>query len=413
VTSPASDGNGFHALADDAIREGRFAELGELLRKIAPRWCDQLQAAATDSLRAREQGLDAEGPRLARLGELLARPELLEAPRAVAPKLAWEGRTTLLAAREKTGKSTAGSAAVAAVSAGLGLFGGPTLRAPVLLLSLEEHLGDVARRLQAFGAEPETVWILDRVEDPLGDLAGAVQQVGPALVVIDTLAAFTAPLALDPGNASAWTPIMSGLSRVARDSGAALLLLHHASKADGSYRDSTAIGAGVDVILEAKRGPDETIHVKARGRFPVEDFSLRLLGTEDHPRLALAAGELGLDARILFYVDRHPGASRRQVREAVEGRTKDIGDTIDLLLGRGVLDDRGEDRRSELYSTAQDAAGTRAEPPGTAPGTAGTGQGGGGGSRGGATPVGGAPREPPAEPVGDLDEFDSAIGWPR
>ncbi len=333
-------------LADAAVREGRLEELDQLVRAIDPALARRLQSALTNGLKERnaEEARGDDGPQIVRLAEILARPDLLEPPRTVVPRLAWSGRVTLLAGREKVGKSTLAAGAEAAVSAGAGLFGASTPCGPVLLLALEEHMGDVARRLQAFRADPERVWVLDRIEEPLADLAGAVQHVGPALVVVDTLAAFTAPLGLEPGSSTDWTPVMAGIARVARDTETAIVLLHHASKADGSYRDSTAIGAGVDVILEAKRGTEETVQVKARGRFPVEDFTVRLLGSPARPRLALAAGELGLDARVLFYVDRNPGASKRAVCGGVEGRAQDILNTVDQLLGRGLVEDRGDGR---------------------------------------------------------------------
>ena len=43
---------------------------------------------------------------------------------------------------------------------------------------------------------------------------------------------------------------MRPLVRIARDTNCALVLLHHAGKSEGKYRDSTEIGAAVDVIVE-------------------------------------------------------------------------------------------------------------------------------------------------------------------
>ena len=45
-------------------------------------------------------------------------------------------------------------------------------------------------------------------------------------------------------------PIVQSLTHYAHESGVALILVHHGRKADGKYRDSSAIGAAVDVILE-------------------------------------------------------------------------------------------------------------------------------------------------------------------
>jgi len=73
--------------------------------------------------------------------------------------------------------------------------------------------------------------------------------------------------------------VLAPINELARDYGLASILLHHASRATGEYRDSTAIGAKVDVILEMDSGTmdDQTLRrIKARGRFPVDSFSIRL-----------------------------------------------------------------------------------------------------------------------------------------
>jgi hypothetical protein len=53
-----------------------------------------------------------------RLADILASPNALRPPEPVVPRIAWAGRVTLLAAREKLGKTTLAAAAAAAVSTG-------------------------------------------------------------------------------------------------------------------------------------------------------------------------------------------------------------------------------------------------------------------------------------------------------
>src|SRR5215218_2310626 len=87
-----------------------------------------------------------------RLEDLLARPELLEPPPVVLPRLAWAGRVTLLASPEKTGKSTLVGQAVAAKAQGKDFLGEPTERGSTLWLALDEPLNDVVRRFVRYGA---------------------------------------------------------------------------------------------------------------------------------------------------------------------------------------------------------------------------------------------------------------------
>jgi hypothetical protein len=66
---------------------------------------------------------EPDGPRVWTLAELLADPELLKPPPAIIPNVAFAGRLTLFAAREKAGKSTFIGAAAAAVSRGAPFLG--------------------------------------------------------------------------------------------------------------------------------------------------------------------------------------------------------------------------------------------------------------------------------------------------
>jgi hypothetical protein len=320
---------------------------------------------------------------LRNLAEILNDPDAMKAPEAVVPRLAWSGRVTLLAGREKLGKSTLASAGAAAASYGTRFLGEPCKAGPVLWVGLEEHPGDTAPRFLTFGADPAHIYILDRLEKPFADLAAAVQQTGAVLVVVDTLSRFAESLVDDPYSSTKWVPVMAGLTRVARDTGAAFLLLHHARKSDGEYRDSTAIGAGVDAVLTLHPGEEATVRkLEGKGRWSIQNCAVRLDGS----CYTLAAGELSMDARVLLYVENDPGCSKRQVREGVTGKATLIDSAVSRLLDRGALVDRGGEAGSALYvgsrdafrdapaaspenqeDTQQDAASGRASEPGCVP----------------------------------------------
>lgn len=325
----------------------------------------QIAAAAADpdldlaDIRARlEQhaceaaGLEAVTRDAAALGvrsllDILADPTALEPPEPVVPRLAWAGRVTLLAAREKAGKSTLATAAAASVSHGASFLGEPCPRGKVLWIALEEHTADLATRFVHFQADAEQVFVLDRLNDPLADVAAAVEQVRPRLVVLDTLPALAALVgeSPEPGSSTDWTPIMSALTRPARDFDAAMLILHHARKSDGQYRDSTAIGANVDMILEMTEGDDGVRKIKARGRWDVGDYAVRLAGAQ----FELVSGELSIDAQILLYVERNPECSTRDVRANVKGkRANEIDAAIRRLLEAGALVNVGDTRGRRL-----------------------------------------------------------------
>jgi hypothetical protein len=296
-------------------------------------------------------------PRISRrLSTILADPAALEPPALVIPRLAWRGRTTLLAAREKAGKSTLATAAAAAVSQGLVWLGDATTPGTVLWVALEEHVSDLAARFhdwQADAARIHVIHSLRGLDDPMDALHAEARAVMPTLLVVDTLSALVDATGArpDPGSSTAWTPIMTALTRIARDTDAAVMLLHHARRSDGAYRDSSAIGAGVDAIVEMADGPDADVRVlRVRARWRVGDYSIRLAGEPGTQRYELATGEPSLDARVLQHVEAHPGCSARAVRDGVAGRTADIGAAIRRLLGAHAIENRGDETAMALYT---------------------------------------------------------------
>jgi hypothetical protein len=281
------------------------------------------------------------------LREILADPAASAPPAVVAPRLAWAGRVSLLAAREKDGKSTLAAAAAAAVTTG-GLFlGEPTTPGTVLWVGVEEHPHDLVQRATAFGTDPDRLFILGPTEDPMGTLKAAVSDVQPVYVVLDTLMTWAVEYVEDPHSAASWSPVMSALTAMARESGAAFTLNHHARKSDGKYRDSTAIGAGVDVILEmGPQADDPAVRVlTARGRWAMKGFAVRYRGDG----FELTAGELTVDARVLLHVEQNPGTSKRRVRDLVGGRAQVVDASLETLEARGAI----ERREAGYYPVSQ------------------------------------------------------------
>lgn len=282
------------------------------------------------------------------LAEILDDPQALAPPEAVVPRLAWRGRVTLLAAREKDGKSTIATAGAAAVTRGTPFLDGkPGDPAAVLWVAVEEHPHDLAQRAVQFGADPDRLVVLGLTDEPLETLRAAVADVKPALLVIDTLPTWADRWVEDARSATSWTPVMVALTALARESDAALLILHHSRKSDGAYRDSSAIGAGVDVILEMSRHPEDPNlrTVKARGRWPMQGFVVRLVGDG----FELGGGTLSLDARVLLFVERNPGATGKAVRDGAGGRAGDVDDALRRLVDRGAVRDAGSGERHEYY----------------------------------------------------------------
>jgi hypothetical protein len=224
-----------------------------------------------------------------------------------------------------------------------------------LWVAVEEHPHDLAQRALAFGADPERLVVLGPTDEPLDVLRDAVEAVLPALVVVDTLPTWADSFVEDARSATSWTPVMAALTAVARESGAAVVLLHHARKSDGAYRDSSAIGAGVDVILEMNPHSEDPCMrtLRARGRWAMLGFAIRLVGNA----YELAGGELSLDARVLLYIERTPGCSGQRVREGIGGRAADLDAALRRLLDRGAVEDTGQNGRHAYVTSSRTPSG--------------------------------------------------------
>lgn len=269
------------------------------------------------------------------LYEYLENPEILNPPKAVVPKIVWDKRITLLAAREKGGKSTLAGAAAAAISAGLPFLGEETIPGNVLVVALEEHPQEFTQRLVRFGADPKRVAIVANQANLVEAIEKAAEEIQPTLIIWDTLGAFAdaiSPSPIDPGDGPAWTRVMSVIVDITRRYGASLIL-HHSRKSDGKYRDSTAIGANVDFIMEMFGDGDEPRVLKTKGRFSVEDTRFKLDGDE----FRVLENEDQIKRKILAFVGKHPRCSWRDLVESVGGKKEELQRARDALLKDGRL----------------------------------------------------------------------------
>ena len=187
-------------------------------------------------------------------------------PPPVARLLAHVGRVTLLHAREKAGKSTLIGAAVAAVTRGRPFLGMPTVAGDVLWVG-EEAVGDVKARLSQWEADLERVYFTRQPSpDPEHDssLRRLVARLRPVWVILDTWSHYLKVHRVkDTAGPGEQGLLIGDVVDLAREYGTAVALAHHNRKnpsaaaesgdATGEYRDSTAIGAAVDMIVSVSR----------------------------------------------------------------------------------------------------------------------------------------------------------------
>lgn len=278
-----------------------------------------------------------------RLDELWANDVVMRPPPPVVARLAWLARSTLLASREKAGKSTLTGYLTAKVSTGGYVLGEPCRQGTVLVVGLEEFIGDAARRLRHFGADATRVYLVDKLPAPperLAAIRGHIKATSPVLVIIDSLIAYGAGTVTDANASAQMGPVVQEITDLARDFGPAVILIHHATKASGRYRDSSAIGGAVDVIAEMyqdekDRDADPTLrHFRVVGRVPAHGFACRFDGNDY--RLDMGR-EAPPEQRIIEYVRDHPGCSANDAADHAGGNRQKVLSLITHMLNDGRL----------------------------------------------------------------------------
>lgn len=284
------------------------------------------------------------------LSALLKQPEMLAPPEQVIPMVATAGSVTMLAAREKLGKSTFAAFLAAVVSLGSSLWGHTVKQGRVLWVGLEEAPSHAVRRFAELGADANQIALIDHLpaKNPIRQLRREVAAFQPRIIIIDTLSALYSAVGNESA-AAAWTGELKSLIRLARKSGAAILILHHATKKTGAYRGSTAIGASMDLILEMDEADDDD-HVrliKPRGRLRVAPYAVRFDGvrewtleerTERDPAAARESKVSDLRKRILAWIAAQPHpVFLVAIRKAMGGRAEEVDAAVRALVNAGKV----------------------------------------------------------------------------
>ena len=171
------------------------------------------------------------------------------------------GSLTLLAGREKEGKSLLTQALAACVASGGGEIAGITCKPGKVLLVDAENGGRVLhRRVRGLGLASEHADRLVIAEARGADLRQHLQQLDgllrlhkPDLLVVDS---FRSMWAGEENSSGEVAGVLDPLRNVVRDRDVATILIHHAGKL-GGYRGSTGIGAAVENVLELMRLQDD------------------------------------------------------------------------------------------------------------------------------------------------------------
>jgi len=201
-----------------------------------------------------------------------------------------EGTLIVLAGYAKTGKSTFAYPLAVAVSQGRSFLNYPTKRGAVLILAVEEHRRDVVLRLVRVGMQPDDplkvkIGALDGSSRTLNDIRKYILKNKIELVILDTISRYWN--VRDENNNAEVARALKPFLVLARDTGAAVVLIHHQSKSGGEHgkgiRGGSAVLDIVDqaLILERRHGGNPTHRtLKTLGRYDESPGELAI-GLED------------------------------------------------------------------------------------------------------------------------------------
>ena len=206
-----------------------------------------------------------------------------------------------------------------------------------------------------------------RNPDDANALHVAILASNAGLVIIDALADVMP--GADENSVKDVQPVFLALRRIAEATQAAILIIHHSNKANGTYRGSTAIKGAVDLMLMVDSAPDSKyITFSADKARDIEPKSFTALASWAADQFYLTQTDINPKAHlskshrfVLRYLSEHPGASIDEIANAADVCTESSARTAVYNLaaskhiertnsgtGRGVkaeydLTDKGRD----------------------------------------------------------------------
>jgi putative DNA primase/helicase len=268
------------------------------------------------------------------------------------------GEISMLAGRAMAGKSTFACALTRALHLGVPLLGRDCAKAKVGYMALERNGANVARLLKSWGLSD--VLLLDQLPAiPLVGLAafikGEIVRHGLEVVIVDhlqTLAKIT-----DSKDYSLVSLALEPFQKVAKETGAHILLLHHQGKTEREgvidVMGSEAYRAAVDTLLEAKaRKPDYFV----RGETRCEADLLRTkvtINLETGEVESIDAHQAEMDAtrdKIEGWLQTQPElATLDDIQTALELKRAAISAALAAGVEAGIFERSGAGKKGDPY----------------------------------------------------------------
>jgi KaiC/GvpD/RAD55 family RecA-like ATPase len=189
------------------------------------------------------------------------------------PPVAWlaslllpRGALTALYAPGGDGKSLFSMALAAAIANGEALAGIECEQGTTSYLDAENGEREIHRRIHTLGLPASGVRVADAggldLRGHMSAVKAIISEARPDLLVLDSLRSLTP--GMDENDTAQTARVLDPLRRLAYESDAAILLIHHANKAGRDFRGASSIRDSVDVLWHLGRQENDP---DARRRF--------------------------------------------------------------------------------------------------------------------------------------------------
>lgn len=177
----------------------------------------------------------------------------------LAPPVLPRGALTVLYAPGGDGKSLLSMALAAAIANGGGLAGIECEHGTTIYLDAENGEWEIHRRVHTLGLPAAGVQVADAsgldLRRQMSEVEATVSDMRPDLLILDSLRSLTP--GMDENDTAQTARVLNSLRRLAHESGAAILLIHHANKAGRDFRGASSIRDSVDVLWHLGRHEDD------------------------------------------------------------------------------------------------------------------------------------------------------------
>ena len=273
------------------------------------------------------------------------------------------GGVVLLAGTPKAGKSTLARNLLFAVTTGGTWLGWRVQYGAAWYISLEDKRSEIRKAFRAMGITADAPLSIFAGQPPAGlleELSALAMRERPACIVVDTLQRLIR--SRDLSDYAEVTERFAPLLKLARDTGAALILVHHASthaQREGvldAVLGSTAISGSVDQVFLLRRTEKyRTLASVQRIGVDLEPIVIERDDATGLVRQVCAKRDADEQEAATHILDAmrqenaEAGVTEGWIKNHVEGRTTDLPRALRALLRRGQVLRSGQGGKRDPY----------------------------------------------------------------